>query len=113
MVSLPRCAPREQPPERRRLRYGYQLAFGEPRKVARSARFFGSLWPVRWARDPIAFIFHYSFAATASTIDSGAVAERITHSAYLLMSLLTTTVIYPIVASAAGAASPRRASRDA
>lgn len=78
--------------------YGYQLAFGATRPGAGLRGFFGSLWPVRFARDPVGFMFHYSFAATASTIDSGAVAERMTHTSYYLLSLSTTTLIYPIVA---------------
>ena len=43
-------------------------------------------------------MFHFSFAATASTIDSGCVAERMSERSYLLLSVTTTAVIYPIVA---------------
>ena len=78
--------------------YGYQLAFGERRKGAALKWCFGSLWPVRFARDPVDFMFHFSFAATASTIDSGCVAERMSERSYLLLSVTTTAVIYPIVA---------------
>ena len=44
------------------------------------------------------FFFHYSFAATAATIDSGAIAERFEFKSYLILSTVLTGVIYPIVA---------------
>ncbi|HIF65930.1 MAG TPA: ammonium transporter [Acidimicrobiia bacterium] len=43
------------------------------------------------------FFFQAVFAATAVTIASGALAERTKFSAYLIFSLLTTAIIYPIV----------------
>ncbi len=43
------------------------------------------------------FFFQAVFAATAVTIASGAMAERTKFSTYLLFSLVTTAVIYPIV----------------
>jgi Amt family ammonium transporter len=42
------------------------------------------------------FVFQAVFAGTAATIDSGAVAERAKFSTYLLMSTITTAIIYPI-----------------
>ena len=44
------------------------------------------------------WIFNLSFAATAATIDSGAIAERMSFIAYIFLSLFTTGFIYPICA---------------
>jgi Amt family ammonium transporter len=42
------------------------------------------------------FLFQVAFMGTAATIVSGAVAERIKFSAYLIVSLLVSTIIYPV-----------------
>ncbi len=42
------------------------------------------------------FIFQVGFAGTATTIMSGAVAERMKFSSYLIMALVMSAVIYPV-----------------
>ena len=57
------------------------------------------------------WLFQWAFCATASTIISGAVAERITFPAYIIISTTVTAVIYPVVVHVAwgdGFASPWR-----
>jgi ammonium transporter, Amt family len=47
--------------------------------------------------DGTQFVFQMVFAATAATIVSGAIAERMKFAGYLLMSVMITAIIYPIV----------------
>lgn len=51
-----------------------------------------------WTSVPVylGFLFQAVFAATAATIVSGAVAERAKFSAYIMISIALTAVIYPI-----------------
>ena len=73
---------------------GYALAFGESR-----ASFVGSTF---WAFDKLDDInnwfFQFSFCATASTIVSGAMAERAHIAAYTVLSFLMSSFFYPIAA---------------
>ncbi len=45
------------------------------------------------------FMFQVVFAATAATIVSGAVAERMKFSSYLIFSVLITAIVYPVFGS--------------
>jgi ammonium transporter, Amt family len=45
---------------------------------------------------PVHFLFQVAFAGTAATIVSGAVAERIKFSSFLIFSIVLTAVFYPI-----------------
>lgn len=47
--------------------------------------------------DGTQFVFQMVFAATAATIVSGAIAERMKFTGYLLMSVMIAALIYPIV----------------
>ena len=78
------------------LLFGYALSFGD----AEAPSFVGSLTrgSVDPFEDPAFAFFQLSFAATAATIDSGALAERCDIWAYLVISGLMTAVLYPIVA---------------
>lgn len=76
--------------------FGWGVAYGEgegSNSFIGSGEFFGvgmtslSLW-----------FFQFSFAATTSTIDSGAVAERFKFIPYLCLSFFMTAFTYPIVA---------------
>ena len=44
----------------------------------------------------IFFIFQAVFVGTAATICSGAIAERMKFSSYLVISVLTSVIIYPV-----------------
>ncbi|PZO46151.1 MAG: ammonium transporter, partial [Phormidesmis priestleyi] len=45
---------------------------------------------------PVFFLFQVAFAGTAATIVSGAVAERVKFSSFLIFSILLTAICYPI-----------------
>jgi len=61
---------------------------------------FGTIGPLGGASDTSAslhFLYQLGFCATAASIVSGGVAERITFIAYLALAALTSALIYPLV----------------
>ncbi|MGK7940700.1 MAG: ammonium transporter [Crocosphaera sp.] len=84
---------------------GYSLMFGGPENpVIGFGGWFLSGEPATYGLDPfpvglpvsVAFLFQAAFAGTAATIVSGAVAERIKFSDFLIFSLLLVGISYPI-----------------
>lgn len=84
--------------------FGFAIMFGNGNGLFGFSGFFVSAAKVSsysslsWTSVPVmaAFIFQAVFAATAATIISGAVAERIKFSTYMMISAAVTIVIYPI-----------------
>ena len=83
---------------------GYALMYGEGNGFIGLNGFFFSGDPAAYGNDAypaavpeaISFLFQVAFAATAATIVSGAVAERIKFGAFLIFSTLLVAISYPI-----------------
>ena len=83
---------------------GYALMYGEGSGFIGLQGFFFNGDPAPYGNDPypeavpeaISFLFQVAFAATAATIVSGAVAERIKFDAFLIFSFLLVAVSYAI-----------------
>ncbi|MEM9272223.1 MAG: ammonium transporter [Cyanobacteria bacterium P01_F01_bin.143] len=83
---------------------GYGLMYGEGSAFIGTSGFFfnGDATPYGDSNYPeavpasISFLFQVAFAATAATIVSGAVAERIKYDAFLIFSFLLVAISYPI-----------------
>jgi Amt family ammonium transporter len=58
--------------------------------------------PNQWMTGIGTFFFQMMFAATATTIASGAMAERIHFVAYVVSAIFVSGVIYPVFGSWAG-----------
>ena len=84
---------------------GFSFMFGSGSPfIGGGGWFLSSADPATYGLDPfpaglpisVSFLFQVAFAATAATIVSGAVAERVHFVAFLIFSLLLTGVSYPI-----------------
>lgn len=83
---------------------GYGLMYGEGNSFIGTSGFFFNGDPTPYGDDAypaavpaaISFLFQVAFAATAATIVSGAVAERIEFSAFLIFSTLLVAVSYSV-----------------
>lgn len=88
---------------------GFALAFGNPDPenanafVGLTGFFLAGYAPDSFYQDltltvPVFFLFQAAFAGTAATIVSGAVAERVKFTSFIVFSLLLTAIAYPITA---------------
>ncbi|MGF1589869.1 MAG: ammonium transporter [Pleurocapsa sp.] len=83
---------------------GYALMYGNGNAFIGSSGFFFNGDPAPYGDDAypaavpaaISFLFQVAFAATAASIVSGAIAERIEFSAFLIFSTLLVAISYPI-----------------
>ena len=73
---------------------GWSIFWGTPENADVSAGYAGAGYTY-WTD----FLFQGMFAATAATIVSGAVAERIKLSAYLIFTVIFVGVVYPLIGS--------------
>ena len=81
---------------------GYALAFGGDGPFIGFNWFFlagtEEFYPDSTLTTPVFFLFQAAFAGTAATIVSGAVAERVKFSSFIIFSVLLTAICYPITA---------------
>jgi len=82
---------------------GFALAFGEGNGFVGLTGFFlagaDPAEPVYGTlTTPVFFLFQAAFAGTAATIVSGAVAERVKFTSFIIFSILLTAICYPITA---------------
>jgi Amt family ammonium transporter len=74
--------------------FGFALMFGSSFHglfgITLFSPHFTQVWPA------VFFLFHAMFVSTSATIMSGAVAERIRYSSYVVITLLFSSLIYPV-----------------
>ncbi|MGD8781832.1 MAG: ammonium transporter [Ignavibacteria bacterium] len=74
---------------------GFGLMFGDSYLgIIGTTNFFADIGHSSWFAT--FFVFQVVFVGTAATIDSGAVAERTKFVTYIIISLFTTLIIYPV-----------------
>mmetsp|Transcript_11140 Transcript_11140/g.35344 ORF Transcript_11140/g.35344 Transcript_11140/m.35344 type:complete len:543 (-) Transcript_11140:10-1638(-) len=66
--------------------FGFKIAYGHHAVSLEEEGFDWAMW-----------FLQFSYATTAATIDSGALAGRVSFFAYIILSLMVTGVIYPLV----------------
>lgn len=75
---------------------GFGLMFGQSRGGMIGSSHFMPQTGVGEVWLPAFFLFQMMFCATTATIVSGAVAERLRFNAYILITILITSVVYPV-----------------
>ena len=77
--------------------FGFALMFGLPAPAASSAPPISLFDPTGKAWLAAFFVFQMGFCGTATTIISGAVAERMRFAGYLAVTVVMAAVIYPVM----------------
>ncbi len=76
--------------------FGYGLMFGVSQAGWLGTSDFFHLARVEQSSQTVFFIFQAMFCGTATTIISGAIAERVKFSAYIIIAILVSGIIYPL-----------------